>query len=65
MDGFAEGAHCRHHFIVAPTSRIAPSMAAEPAAASPSLSGAGRLARIEWMRPSEASLTGTWSVAYA
>ena len=38
--------HWRHHFMVAPTSRMAPSAAADTATAS-LLSGVGRLARIE------------------
>jgi len=38
--------HWRHHFMVAPSSRMAPSAAADTATVSP-LSGAGRLARIE------------------
>lgn len=37
--------HWRHHLMVAPTSRMAPSAAADTATVS-SLSGVGRLARI-------------------
>ena len=46
MRGLTEVAHWRHHFMVAPTSRMAPSAAADTATVSP-LSGVGMLARIE------------------